>query len=194
MKTNILIIAALVLIGWTSVFSQQKAEKPTMKEAVKIGETAPDFALTDQDGKQIKLSAAVKKSNVVLVFYRGYWWPFCARQLADLRTLLKADEKTQIFAVSIDKADKSIGFIKKIEADGKGKIAFRLLSDPEAKTIDAYGLRDERYADKSVFGIPRPAVLVIDKKRKIVWAKIEDDYKKRPTNEEIRAELDKIKR
>jgi len=55
-------------------------------------------------------------------------------------------------------------------------------------------LRDERYADKSVFGIPRPAVLVIDKKRKIVWAKIEDDYKKRPTNEEIRAELDKIKR
>jgi peroxiredoxin len=96
--------------------------------------------------------------------------------------------------VSIDKADKSVGLIKKIEADGKGKIAYRLLSDPDAKTIDAYGLRDERYADKSVFGIPRPAILVLDKKRKIVWAKIEDDYKKRPTNEEIRAELDKIKR
>jgi len=73
MKTKILIIAALVLVGWTSGFSQQKVEKTTTKEAVKTGATAPDFALTDQDGKQIKLSEAVKKSSVVLVFYRGYW-------------------------------------------------------------------------------------------------------------------------
>jgi len=106
---------------------------------------------------------------------------------------LKSNEKTQIFAVSIDKADKSAELIKKIEADGKGKIAYKLLSDADVKTIDAYGLRDKSYADKSVFGIPRPSIFVIDKKRKIIWAKIEDDYKKRPTNEEIRTELDKLK-
>ncbi len=193
MKTKFLIIAALILLSLTSIFAQQKKETSKPKEAVKVGETAPDFALTDQDGNQTKLSAAVKNSKVVLIFYRGYWWPFCARQLAGLRSLLKQGEKAQIFAVSIDKADKSAELIKKIEADGKGKIAYKLLSDADAKTIDAYGLRDERCADKSVFGIPRPAIFVIDKKRKIVWAKIEDDYKKRPTNEEIRAELDKLK-
>ncbi len=73
MKTKTLIIAALILVVWTSGFSQGKVAKPTTKEAIKIGETAPDFSLTDQDVKQTKLSAAVKKSNVVLVFYRGYW-------------------------------------------------------------------------------------------------------------------------
>ena len=73
MKTKILIVATLILVGWTSGFSQDKVEKMTTKEAVKTGVTAPDFALTDQDGKQIKLSEAVKKSKVVIVFYRGYW-------------------------------------------------------------------------------------------------------------------------
>ena len=73
MKTKILVVVTLILVGWTSGFSQGKVEKPTTKEAVKSGATAPDFALTDQDGKQIKLSEAVKKSKVVIVFYRGYW-------------------------------------------------------------------------------------------------------------------------
>lgn len=38
----------------------------------KVGERAPDFALRDQSGQRIKLSAA-RGRKVVLVFYRGYW-------------------------------------------------------------------------------------------------------------------------
>ncbi len=87
----------------------------------------------------------------------------------------------------------SLEFAKKIASDGKGEVGFPLLSDPEHRTIDAYGLRDPAYEGQKVYGIPHPAVYVIDKQGKVTWAKIESDYKQRPTNEEIRAVLDSLK-
>lgn len=36
------------------------------------GEVAPDFVLTDQDGKRVSLAAA-RGEKVLLVFYRGHW-------------------------------------------------------------------------------------------------------------------------
>lgn len=68
-----------------------------------------------------------------------------------------------------------------------------MLSDPNHQTIDAYGLFDPAYVGKGVEGIPHPAVYVLDKNRKVLWSKVESDYRNRPTNEEIRAELDKVK-
>lgn len=82
--------------------------------------------------------------------------------------------------------------MEKISKDG-GKIGFPLLSDPNHQTIDAYGLFDPTYIGKGVEGIPHPAVYVLDKDRKVLWSKVEADYKNRPTNEEIRVELEKIK-
>ena len=187
-KFNIIYAAAFVVFAALGVFAQT-----AKTEAIMTGDTAPDFTLSDNSGKQITLSEAVKDAPVVLVFYRGSWCPFCARQLADLRGLIKDGEKTRLYAVSIDSADKSNGLIKKIEKDGKGKINFAFLSDPQAKTIDAFGLRDPRYKDEAVNGIPYPTVYVVGSNRKIVWTKLEKDYKNRPTNAEIRAEIDKLK-
>jgi len=187
-KFNIIYAAAFVVFAALGVFAQT-----AKTEAIMTGDTAPDFTLSDNSGKQITLSEAVKDAPVVLVFYRGSWCPFCARQLADLRGLIKDGEKTRLYAVSIDSADKSNGLIKKIEKDGKGKINFAFLSGPQAKTIDAFGLLDPRYKDEAVNGIPYPTVYVVGSDRKIVWTKLEKDYKNRPTNAEIRAEIEKLK-
>jgi len=113
--------------------------------------------------------------------------------LAELRTLLKKDENLKLYAISVDPPEVSKDFAKKIAADGKGEVPFPLLSDPEHKTIDAYGLRDPAYAGQKVYGIPHPAVYVIDKTGKVVWAKIESDYRKRPANDEIRAAIEKVR-
>jgi peroxiredoxin len=67
------------------------------------------------------------------------------------------------------------------------------LSDPDHKVIDTYGLRDPAYKGQNVDGIPHPAVYVIDKNGKVTWAKIESDYRKRPTNDELRAVLVTLK-
>lgn len=72
-------------------------------------------------------------------------------------------------------------------------MSFPLLSDPEHKIIDAYGLRDPAYEGQKVYGIPHAAVYVIDKTGKVAWAKVESNYRERPTNQQIRAALDAAK-
>ena len=99
----------------------------------------------------------------------------------------------RLYAISVDPPEVSKEFAEKIATDGKGTVRFSILSDPGHRTIDTYGLRDPAYEGQKVYGIPHPAVYIIDKNGRVVWAKIESDYRKRPTNEEIRTELDKLK-
>ncbi len=112
--------------------------------------------------------------------------------MAELRTLLKKGENVKLYAVSVDPPEVSKDFSGKIAADGKGQLNFPLLYDPQHKVIDTYGLRDPAYKEKDVYGIPHPAVFVIDKTGRISWAKIESDYRKRPSNSEIRAAIEAL--
>ena len=113
--------------------------------------------------------------------------------MAELRTLLKPDEAVKLYAVSVDSPRDSREFAEKIASDSGGQVAFALLSDPERRTIDAYGLRDPAYAGQEKEGIPHPAVYVLDKTGRVAWARVESDYRKRPTNAEIRAALNSLK-
>jgi cytochrome oxidase Cu insertion factor (SCO1/SenC/PrrC family) len=68
MKLKIfLFIAALAIFSFT--VQAQNAKSRTAPLAV--GAVAPDFTLTDQNGKSVTLSKVGK--TTVLVFYRGYW-------------------------------------------------------------------------------------------------------------------------
>lgn len=61
----LLALCAATLAGVTHA---QPRAKP-----VAVGEQAPDFTLTDQNGRSQSLAAERGKRPVVLVFYRGYW-------------------------------------------------------------------------------------------------------------------------
>ena len=58
-------IAFFALLLAFPAYGQQKP--------VAVGEQAPDFTLSDQNGRKRSLSAERGKRPVVLVFYRGYW-------------------------------------------------------------------------------------------------------------------------
>ena len=93
----------------------------------------------------------------------------------------------------MDAPEQSREFIDKIAADGRGRIAFPLLSDPQHRVIDAYGLADPRYLKQQREGIPYPAAYVIDKAGRIAWSRIDRDFRERPPHGEIRAALDALK-
>ncbi len=99
----------------------------------------------------------------------------------------------KLYAISIDPPDASKTLAEKIASDRKGAVGFPLLTDADHKIIDAYGLRDPAYEGQKVYGIPHSAVYVIDKNGKVTWAKIESNYRERPTNVEIRKALDALK-
>lgn len=105
---------------------------------------------------------------------------------------MKKGENVVLYAISVDPPDTSKSFAEKIASDGKGKVDFPLLSDPEHKIIDTYGLRDPAYEGQKVYGIPHPAVYVINKDGKVTWAKVESNYRERPTNQQIRVAIDQL--
>ena len=96
----------------------------------------------------------------------------------------------RIYAISRDTTEESRELATKIAADGRGVVGIELLSDPQSRTIDRYGLRDPAYAGKKTDGIPHPAVFVLDRDGRVRWSKIESDYRERPTVEDVGAALD----
>jgi hypothetical protein len=58
-----------VFVWWLFSFSYQM---PAAARAPALGAVAPDFALLDQRGNEVRLSA-LRGQPVVLLFYRGFW-------------------------------------------------------------------------------------------------------------------------
>jgi len=154
-------------------------------ERVSIGTMAPDFTLAKFGGGTTTLSSLRGKKNVVLVFYRGYWCPYCIKQLQEMRTLLTDELKqgTDMFVVSIDDEKGTQTAMSRITADGM-KADFTFLSDPDHAVIARYGVLNPAGSRR---GIPHPATYVIDKKGTVRWRDIQTDYKIRPTNAAVLA-------
>jgi len=154
----------------------------TLGAAPKIGDPAPQFSLPSTKGTSVALKDYADKSKVVLVFYRGYWWPYCRKQLASLAAdydKFRAVD-AEIIAISVDNKDKSRELVDKL------KLPFPVLSDTEHRVIDAYDLFNPDGK------IAKPAVLVIDKKGVVRWTFFDENYRVRALNDSILAELLKL--
>lgn len=92
----------------------------------------------------------------------------------------------EILAVSIDPRDKAV-FLRDKLKDQPG-FNFLLLSDANHRVIDRYGLLNEQ----SKRGWPHPATYVIDREGAVRWKFVEVDYKTRPSNEDVLAQVKKI--
>jgi peroxiredoxin len=64
---------------------------------------------------------------------------------------------------------------------------FLFLSDAEHKVINRYGILNQ-----GSNGLPHPSTYVIDKSGTVRWKSVEQDYKLRPTNQQILAALKSI--
>ncbi len=98
----------------------------------------------------------------------------------------------RVYAISRDSTSESRELARKIEADKRGAVGYAMLSDPQSLTIDRYGLRDPAYAKEKINGVPRPSVFVLDAQGRVRWAKVESDYRERPSVEEVAAALDAL--
>jgi peroxiredoxin len=113
--------------------------------APQVGDQAPDFALTDQRGGEVYLSALLRKGPVVLIFYRGEWCPYCNLQLRTFQAHLDqiAALGAQLVAVSPQTPDHSLSMAE------KNDLGFLVLSDVGANVIDRYGLKYDVDAETS---------------------------------------------
>lgn len=86
-----------------------------------------------------------------------------------------------VFAISVDSPEDSK---KVVEANNLG---FPILSDPDLKAIDAFGLRHEGAGMGK--DVARPAVIIIDKEGKIAWKSLTDNWRVRVRPETVLEQL-----
>ena len=122
-----------------------------------VGDTAPDFTLSNQDGKSVSLSK-FKGQRVVVYFYPAAMTPGCTTEACDFRDSLSALSAAGlvVLGISPDKPEK----LKKF-AEKEG-LNFDLLSDPDKTMMEEWGaFGEKKNYGKVVQGVIR-STLVID--------------------------------
>jgi thioredoxin-dependent peroxiredoxin len=127
--------------------------------SLKVGDKAPDFSGTDQDGKTLSLKD-LKGKKVVLFFYPKDDTPGCTTEACNLRDNYSAFKKKgyTLIGVSADSETKHKKFIKKYE------LPFPLIADVDHIIIKAYDVWGRKqFMGREFDGIVR-TTFVIDEK------------------------------
>jgi peroxiredoxin len=131
---------------------------------IAAGETAPDFTLKDQDGKEFKL-AEQKGKKVLLSFHPLAWTGVCTAQMKSLEANFPA-----ITALNTVPVGLSVDAVptKKAWADNMGLKQLRILSDfwPHGGVAKTYGLFREHG------GTSERANVIVNETGKVAWVKV----------------------
>jgi peroxiredoxin len=142
---------------------------------LQIGEQAPDFELSDESGKPVKLSQ-FRGQNVVLVFYPLDFSPICTGELKGMTAHSKRyrDLNAKVLGVSVDSRYAHAAF-KRDEG-----LEATLLADfhPKGKVAQEYGvfLGAAGIAKRGTFIIDKEGVLRGITVNEPGQARTEDDY------------------
>jgi peroxiredoxin len=192
MKSIVAFLIAILLIG--NSFAQMAA-KP---EGLKVGDMAPDFTATNQDGKTVQLKNLLTKGDVVILFYRGQWCPYCNKQLSKINDSLAAitAKGATVLAITPETEENVTKTLKKTKA------SFDILSDKglaimnsykvsfavDEKTIGkykGYGIDFEKANGANGANLPVPATYIIGKDGKVKYVFFNTDYSKRASVKDI---------
>ncbi len=131
---------------------------------IKVGDTAPDFTLKDQDQKDWTLSSLKGKKNVVLIFYPLDWSPVCTGENKCISDDFPKFEQAnaEVVGISTDSF-----FSHKAWSDALG-LKQQLLADFNRDVVKKYGLYFEP------LNCGKRATVIIDKNGKVAYAKVQE--------------------
>ncbi len=109
-------------------------------DSLMVGEPAPEFELSDQDG-QLHSLEDYRDRWVVLYFYPKNETPGCTTQACEFRDNIFAYRRlnAQILGVSLDDVESHKSFAENHE------LPFPLLADADGDAADAYGVKTRMF-------------------------------------------------
>jgi thioredoxin-dependent peroxiredoxin len=129
------------------------------------GDTAPEFTLADDTGKEVALSDYLGR-KVIVYFYPAAMTPGCTKQACDFTDSLESLRGAgfDVIGISPDKPEKLAKFREK---DG---LSITLLSDPDKQVMKDYGaFGEKKLYGKVVEGVIR-STIVVDEDGKVFLA------------------------
>ena len=123
---------------------------------LETGMKAPEFTLNDKDGNAATLSDFLGK-KVVLYFYPKDNTPGCTRQACAFAAAYEGFKAKNIVVIGVSK-DSVASHLKFAQ---KHDLPFILLSDPELKAIQAYGVwQEKKLYGKVSMGVVRTTFII----------------------------------
>ncbi len=192
--------------GDKTMASKMVTPEQAAKNALNVGAKMPSFTLPDDKNQQVSSSDLLKQGNLVVVFYRGAWCPYCNTYLRKLQKNLTEIEANggKLVAISVENPDTSLANAQKNE------VQFTVLSDKHLDLARQFGIvyqlppeTNEKYKGYGVDlvkqngtetpDLPLSATYIVNQKGEIVYAFLEPDYTKRAEPAVIIEHLAKIK-
>jgi peroxiredoxin len=160
-------------------------------KALKVGDHAPDFELSNAAGKKVKLYDLTARGPVVITWYRGGWCPYCNIALRGFQKSLPEIRAAgaALVALSPELPDNSMSTAE------KNHLEFEVLSDRGNKVAHAYGIAYKipkvvveqskgrldlaKHNGDESSELPLGATYVVDRGGIIRYAFVDSDYRKR---------------
>ena len=123
---------------------------------LKTGDIAPSFTLKDKNGSEVSLADFIGK-KVVLYFYPKDNTPGCTRQACAFAGAYEEFQRRGVEVIGISRD----GIASHVKFAEKYNLPFVLLSDPELKVIQAYGVwQEKKLYGKVSFGVVRTTFII----------------------------------
>ncbi|MDR6998595.1 thiol-disulfide oxidoreductase ResA [Neobacillus niacini] len=166
MRTIILLVLGLA-VAYTLYQNLTKDDQ----QKVAIGKQAPDFVLTDMQGKKHRLSD-YKGQGVFLNFW-GTWCKPCEREMPYINNQYQQfkDKGVQVLAVDINESNIAVNQFAE-----RYKLDFPIVIDKDKQVMNVYGID------------PLPATFLIDKNGNVVKY-----FTGQLTEDRVREFMEKIK-
>ncbi|MBT8084570.1 MAG: peroxiredoxin [Woeseia sp.] len=101
---------------------------------LEIGSVAPDFALPDQDGREVQLGKLLEDGPLILYFYPADFTPLCTREACTFRDGFADLKAVGLQVVGISPQDSASH--RRFRA--QQRLPFPLLSDEDKGVISSY--------------------------------------------------------
>lgn len=131
---------------------------------LRIGDTAPEFSLPDQNGDRVSLSDLLAEGRAILYFYPADFTPVCTREACAFRDRFEDLREVSVPLVGISPQDVA-SHHRFAEAH---RLPFPLLADEDRTVIRAFGV-----SGPFGFGVRR-ATFLVDGQRRIVNRAVSD--------------------
>lgn len=172
-------LTACLIVGQVLAADKNTPNRPA------VGDEAADFELKTVDKETVKLSKLVTDGPVVLIVLRGfpgYQCPVCSSQVGQFLSNAKkfAAAKVRVVMVYPGPAE---GLQKRADEFVRGKTLpenFSLALDPDYEFTKSYHLRWDAKNETAY-----PSTFVIDRDRKITFAKISMTHGGRASADEV---------
>ena len=131
MKIKLIVKRLALLLSWLPFVSSVQAND------LSIGQKAPSFTLETHESLTFSLASRQGHGWTVLYFYPKAGTPGCTTQACAFRDAIEIIRRknAEVYGISTD----DVADLK--EFHRKHKLTFTLLSDPDAKVTEAYGVK-----------------------------------------------------